>query len=152
MFSRWVSPTSAKEMIQEPEMAYMSSATRYKWVSSKTKMVNDAEYRIEQYSQFLDVRHEILKCAHKNGVQFLLGSDAPQVFNVPGFSIQHEMQSLVDAGIPIYDVLLSGTINPAKFFGQEGQYGQVGSHDRTQRNSTCISRAATVAHYERKGY
>lgn len=125
LFTRLLSPASAKDMIQEPEMAYMPSATRYSWVSNKSKLINDEEYDIEEYNQFIELRREILQCAYQHDVQFILGSDAPQIFNVPGFSIQHEMQSLVDAEIPIYDVLLSGTTNPAKFFGAEGQYGQV---------------------------
>ncbi len=125
LFTRWISPALPQEMIQEPEMAYMPAATRYAWVSGKSKMINTQDYDPAKYTQFLAIRHAILQCAYENDVQFLLGSDAPQVFNVPGFSIQHEMQSLVDAKIPIYDILLSGTINPAKFFGAEGQFGQV---------------------------
>ncbi len=125
LFTRLLSPVSAKEMIQEHEMAYMPSATRYSWMSNKSNLIGGEDYNLDEYDQFINLRHEILQCAHEHGVQFLLGSDAPQIFNVPGFSIQHEMQSLVDAGIPIYDVLLSGTINPARFFDAEGQYGQV---------------------------
>jgi imidazolonepropionase-like amidohydrolase len=61
----------------------------------------------------------------KQGVDLLLGSDAPQIFNVPGFSIQHEMQAMADAGLSNYTILRSGTANPARFFGQEGEYGVV---------------------------
>ena len=46
----------------------------------------------------------------------LLGSDAPQVFNVPGFSIHHELKYLVDAGLTPYEALRSGTVNVASFF------------------------------------
>ena len=61
----------------------------------------------------------------KQGVGLLLGSDAPQIMNVPGFSIQHEMQAMADAGVSNFTILQSGTINPARFFDQEGQYGSI---------------------------
>jgi imidazolonepropionase-like amidohydrolase len=46
----------------------------------------------------------------------LLGSDAPQVYNVPGFSIHHELQYMVDAGLTPFEALQMGTVNVAKFF------------------------------------
>jgi imidazolonepropionase-like amidohydrolase len=46
----------------------------------------------------------------------LLGSDAPQVFDVPGFSLHHELKYMVDAGLTPYQALLTGTVNPAKYF------------------------------------
>ena len=60
-----------------------------------------------------------------SGVDFLLGSDAPQVFNVPGFSIQHEMKAMINAGFSPFEVLESGTINPARFFGKENEFGKI---------------------------
>jgi imidazolonepropionase-like amidohydrolase len=48
----------------------------------------------------------------------LLGSDAPQVFDVPGFSVHHELQYLVDAGLSPYAALRTGTVNVARFLSQ----------------------------------
>jgi imidazolonepropionase-like amidohydrolase len=55
----------------------------------------------------------------------LLGSDAPQIFNVPGFSIHRELQYLVDAGLTPYEALLTGTVNPARYFGRQSQGGTI---------------------------
>ena len=125
LFTRWISPVPVAEYMSQTEMSYMPASTRYTWTTSKTNMISSESYDKKEYYEFLEMRNEILRSAHRKGVMFLLGSDAPQVMNVPGFSIQHEMRSLADAGIPIYDILISGTVNPAKFFGQEGEYGQV---------------------------
>ena len=46
----------------------------------------------------------------------LLGSDAPQVFDVPGFSLHHELTYLVQAGLSPYEALRTGTVNPAAYF------------------------------------
>src|SRR5690606_20342307 len=45
------------------------------------------------------------------------GSDAPQFFNVPGFSVHHEMAKMVAAGLSPYEVLVTGTRNPTAYFG-----------------------------------
>ena len=46
-----------------------------------------------------------------------MGSDAPQISNVPGFSVHQELQYLVAAGLTPLQALQSGTINVARFFG-----------------------------------
>jgi imidazolonepropionase-like amidohydrolase len=45
----------------------------------------------------------------------LLGSDAPQVFDVPGFSAHHELRYLVEAGLTPYEALRTGTVQVAQF-------------------------------------
>ena len=55
----------------------------------------------------------------------LLGSDAPQLFNVPGFSIHHEIDGMERAGLSPLQILRMGTIDPAKYFGQEDTWGSV---------------------------
>ena len=44
---------------------------------------------------------------------------------LPGFSIHREMQTMVAAGLTPYQVLLTGTKNPATYFGREGEFGTV---------------------------
>ena len=55
----------------------------------------------------------------------LLGSDAPQLYSVPGFSLQHEMESMVAVGMTPFQVLQSGTVNVAKFYKLESEAGTV---------------------------
>ncbi|HMR57778.1 MAG TPA: amidohydrolase family protein, partial [Cyclobacteriaceae bacterium] len=59
-------------------------------------------------------RKLILEC-QKNGVGLLLGCDAPQIFNVPGFSTHNELKYLVDAGLTPYQALRTGTVNVAAY-------------------------------------
>jgi imidazolonepropionase-like amidohydrolase len=40
------------------------------------------------------------------------------VFDVPGFSIHHELKYMVEAGLTPYEALQSGTVNVAKYFGK----------------------------------
>jgi imidazolonepropionase-like amidohydrolase len=49
------------------------------------------------------------------GVNILLGSDAPQVFDVPGFSIHEELKYYTEAGLTPYEALKTGTYNVGRF-------------------------------------
>lgn len=122
---RWLSPTPGAEMATAPEMRYMKPATLYQWRQGKQQILDSPDYHPDTADLFIKIRQEFLKTMHEQGVGLLLGSDAPQVFNVPGFSIQHEMRTMADAGIPNFAILQSGTANPARFFRQEGEYGTV---------------------------
>ncbi|MFW6083910.1 MAG: amidohydrolase family protein [Gemmatimonadota bacterium] len=75
--------------------------------------------------RFLEVRREILKALHDAGAGILLGSDAPQVFNVPGFSMHEELEEYVRAGLTPYEALRTGTVNVAVFYGAEAERGTV---------------------------
>ncbi len=44
---------------------------------------------------------------------------------MPGFAIHRELEYLVAAGLTPYEALRTGTVGPAKFFGQEGVFGTV---------------------------
>ncbi len=125
LFTRWISPEPAEKMMAAEEMKYLPSATRYAWTNSKARMLSEPSYSREKYEQFIQARNRILLALYEKGVPFLLGSDSPQVMNVPGFSIHHEIASLIDAGIPKDAILESGTVNVARFFGEEGKYGVV---------------------------
>jgi imidazolonepropionase-like amidohydrolase len=56
----------------------------------------------------------------------VLGSDAPQIFSVPGFSIIHrEIPAMIRAGLTPYQVLRSGTYSVAEYFGTLDRSGTV---------------------------
>ncbi len=122
---RWTGIVPVAQTLSEPEMKYMSPITLDRWEASKNKMLEALGDEAELVEKFINIRQQIIQGLKAAGVDFLLGSDAPQIFNVPGFSIQHEMQSMVDAGLSPYEVLYSGTANPARFFGDMGKYGTI---------------------------
>ena len=120
---RWTSPEDPQKMGDEPEMKYMHPRTVANWIKSQGGIQNAAYYDPQAYQPFIAIRKQLIKTLHEEGVLMLLGSDSPQVYNVPGFSIHHELQSVVDAGLTPYEALQSGTANPAIFFGEEGNFG-----------------------------
>jgi len=123
LFSRWFSATPTEELVNAFEMQYISPKQRYTWLTSKTRFTDNENFSKEKWQRFFNIRKKLLQVMDKKGVTFLLGSDAPQVFNVPGFSIHHEMEEMANAGISNFKILQSGTTNPADFFGATGDYG-----------------------------
>ena len=115
---RWLSPMSAEEFTKAPEMKYMRPEEVRSWVNAKNNYINNPNFSKERAEKFLQIRRQLIKACQQNGVELLLGSDAPQVFNVPGFAIHHEMQYMVDAGLTPYQTLRTGTVNVASFFGK----------------------------------
>ena len=79
----------------------------------------------EQRQEFIALRRRLIKALYDRGVPFLLGSDAPQLWNVPGFATHRELGALVAAGLTPYQALRTGTVDVAKFLGEEGRSGVV---------------------------
>jgi imidazolonepropionase-like amidohydrolase len=74
---------------------------------------------------FLNYRKALVKALHDAGAGLLLGADAPQILNVPGFSTHRELQLLVEAGLTPAEALTTGTINAARFLGKQDTFGQI---------------------------
>ena len=125
MFEHWVSEIPATEMRDWPEMRYMPLDTLGQWASSKQRVLNDPAYDPELATSAIEIRRKLILALHEAGAGLLLGSDAPQVFNVPGFAIHRELEYLVAAGLTPYEALRTGTVNPADFFGQQRVFGTV---------------------------
>lgn len=126
LFERWFAPVSAEELLSQPEMKYMPPATRRNWLRVKNQYMEDENFSIEQWKDFDALRKKLIKSLSTDGHGILMGSDAPQLFNVPGFSIHHEIDGMQKAGLSNIEIIQSGTINPALFFGEEDQWGSVG--------------------------
>lgn len=125
LFERWFAPISAEELLQQPEMEYMPATTLAKWKSTKESYMQDESFNNTQWQQFNGIRKKLIKKLQDNGHGMLLGSDAPQLFNVPGFSIHHEMEGMQNAGLTPLEIIKSGTINPAIYFDALNEFGQV---------------------------
>jgi imidazolonepropionase-like amidohydrolase len=116
---RWFTPDKDAEALgKEPEMIYMNPETLKNWINNKKNLVANPNYNAGAMRKFIQLRKKLIYECQRNGVGLLLGSDAPQVFDVPGFSIHHELKYMVEAGLTPYEALQSGTVNVAKYFGK----------------------------------
>ncbi|MGM0546170.1 MAG: amidohydrolase family protein, partial [Bacteroidota bacterium] len=118
-------PDSPKELAQRPEFQYMPFETVQEWIESKEKITDHEIYSEELAQNYLQLRRDIIKALHDEGAGILLGSDAPQIFNIPGFSVHHELQYLVDAGLRPYEALKTGTYNAAEYLDDRKNSGTI---------------------------
>jgi len=117
---------SALALAQRPEMRYVSRETLSKWAEEKNSLLKETGSSTVSARRVMAVRGKLIKALHAGGAGLLLGSDAPQIYNVPGFSTHRELQSLVSAGLTPYQALETGTRNVAVFFGTLPKTGTIG--------------------------
>ena len=108
---------SVQALERRPEMRYVSPGTVTKWAETKNSFLRETGSSEESARRVLQVRRKLIKALHAGGAGLLLGSDAPQIYNVPGFSTHRELAALVAAGLTPYQALETGTRNVAVFFG-----------------------------------
>jgi imidazolonepropionase-like amidohydrolase len=117
---RWFNPDFEPESFRnDPDAVYMTAEVVNQWIASHNKLINTPPYDAERTREFIDLRRKLIYQCHKNGVGLLLGSDAPQVYNVPGFSVHDELEYLVAAGLSPYEALKTGTVNVAAYLKKE---------------------------------
>lgn len=126
LFEHRVSEVSVAELSSMPEMRYMPRATVQQWGQAKRRTENERGFDPEVAQQAIQIRRMFIKAFHDAGAGLLLGSDAPQVFNVPGFSIHHELRFLVESGLTPYQALATGTTAVAEFLNSNTGLIEVG--------------------------
>ncbi|MCC5861963.1 MAG: amidohydrolase family protein [Gammaproteobacteria bacterium] len=119
-----LSPEPAEQLAARPEMAYLPPAMVERWVAAKQRFLGDPSYSAERAERFFELRRQLTAQLHAEGVDLLLGSDSPQFFNAPGFSIVPELEAMRAAGLTRYEALRAGTVNVARFFAAD-EIGQV---------------------------
>jgi len=70
---------------------------------------------------------QLTKMMYDNGVPILSGTDIPNFDLVPGASLHHELELLVEAGIPPLEVIKIATRNGAQALGIEEEVGTIES-------------------------
>jgi imidazolonepropionase-like amidohydrolase len=68
---------------------------------------------------------QLTKMLYENGVNILSGTDIPNFDLVPGASLHHELELLVEAGIPPLEVIKIATRNGAQALGIEEEVGTI---------------------------
>jgi len=121
MAEKFVAPIDAAAA--DPGLKYMPYRTVNGWMSAAKGFQKNLDP--QSVAIFLDYRKKFVKSLHDAGAGLLLGADAPQILNVPGFSIHRELQLLVDAGLTPAEALTTGTINPARFLGKQDTFGRI---------------------------
>jgi imidazolonepropionase-like amidohydrolase len=130
----WIVPTSAlwevlfattplDTLKSYDELKYVSQASVDQWSGAYqqrlTQIPRPAAKNISAG------RTRILRALHEGGVKILMGTDAPQQFSVPGFSLHRELLLMRGAGMSPYEILKSGTVNVGQYFAKQDSFGTI---------------------------
>ena len=110
-----VDETPVVELKNRPEMRFVTMGTLQNW--GERKRATQAERGFDQAvaNRAIELRRKLIFELHEAGAGLLLGSDAPQVFNVAGYSLHRELEVMVASGLTPYEALRTGTVAVAEF-------------------------------------
>ena len=103
-------------------LQYLPKAILKKWqeVFNTYKGMFEARYRWDSWYI------ETVGLMHKAGIPMLAGTDSPPSGDyTPGSALHFELQALVQAGLSPLAALQTATLNPAKFFEIEHDFGSI---------------------------
>ena len=105
------------------ELRYVSKGQVRQW--SRTHEGRKGQNPPELIKAVVANRLKLLKALDRNNVKILMGTDAPQQFSVPGFSLHRELERMSAAGLSNEVILVSGTRNVGEYFANEDDFGTV---------------------------
>lgn len=132
----WVVPTmvlweslfgvhDADDLASFDELRYVSAGQRQSWSNRYSSTLNSSNFDPVGGSMVIENRMTILRELNRAGARILMGTDAPQLYSVPGFSLHREVGRMVEAGMTPLEVLQTGTINVGKYFEESDTFGLV---------------------------
>jgi imidazolonepropionase-like amidohydrolase len=132
----WIVPTMAlwetligyadlDSLAAMPELKYAPPQQVEQWKTAHRNRLNQPNFDRKKAELIAKNRMRILKALHDGGVRMLLGTDAPQQFSVPGFSIHREMAHMVRCGFTPYQIIQSGTKNVGDYYKDKDNFGAI---------------------------
>ena len=112
--------------INDSRKAYLPGYVLEIW---NQKMNAYPKSQIDYFANSTRVRYlfelSLIGKMNEKGVKFIAGTDFPNPYVFPGFSLHDELSLMVKGGMPTIDALKTATINPAIFMNKENDFGSV---------------------------
>lgn len=133
----WVVPTHAlwetligaadyDAMLLYDELKYMPEPVLNGWRNFVSNTLpNNPYYTSGTAHIHAENRNRLLGTLNEAGAKILMGTDAPQLFSVPGFSIHRELPLMKKAGMSNYEILRSGTYSVGLYFSDKDNFGTI---------------------------
>ncbi len=131
-----------------PEMRYWPPQGVEGWKNRLQAVQARDAWDVEQARRHASNRTRLLGMMNEAGVGILMGTDSPQMFSVPGFSLHRELAAMAEAGMSPYEILVSGTRNVGEYFQGYDTFGTVAAGRRADlilTNANPLDDVANVA-------
>jgi imidazolonepropionase-like amidohydrolase len=133
-----------------PELRYMPKATVAQWTTLHTQRMASPQMDRTVGRRVIDNRMRLLKAMSDGGVKILMGTDAPQQFSVPGFSLHRELLRMREAGMTPEQILVSGTRRVGEYFAASDRFGTVAPGQRADLLLLTADPLADVANLTKR--
>jgi amidohydrolase family protein len=95
------------------------------WTESHRRRVSGAGFNRVAARFLIENRMRLLRAMNQGGVKILFGTDSPQQFSVPGFSIYREIERMHQAGMTPYEIVRSATATAGEYFKDKDSLGTI---------------------------
>jgi imidazolonepropionase-like amidohydrolase len=103
-------------LMNRDAMRWIPAQTAEQW-RARAEQIRQ-QYPGDAGQRFVDIRRQLIRALHEAGAPILLGADAPQILQVPGDAIHHELEIYVASGLSPAEALATGTVNIARYLDQ----------------------------------
>jgi imidazolonepropionase-like amidohydrolase len=107
------------------ELRYMPPQQVAQWRQAFTQRLAHPQYDATAARNVIDNRITVLRALHEGGATILFGTDAPQQFSVPGFSLHRELPYMSAAGMSNHAILASATSGVGRYFTDQDRFGLI---------------------------
>jgi hypothetical protein len=121
----FTSMDAGADLARRAEMRYAPAALVAGWVQQKDGSARAFRVTVERSTRYRDLRRRIIRELNVAGVPIAAGSDAFNLFDVAGFGLFYELETLVDAGLSPYEALSAATGTVARLMRLETTAGQI---------------------------
>lgn len=132
----WVVPTMAfwetfvgaaalDGLTSYPELKYMPPEQVSQWTDRHRERRQAPDFDQAEAQRLVQSRLRVLKALHEGGARIIFGTDSPQQFSVPGFSVHREVKRMKDAGMTSYEILVTATRNVGRYLQEKDDFGTV---------------------------
>ncbi len=109
----------------DPRLKYMPNTIVESWGPRLDQRQPTSPEVIASRKRLFQKELEVVASMHRAGVNLLAGTDTPNPYCFPGFSLHDELGFMVQAGLTPLKALQTATINPADFLGLSKTVGTI---------------------------
>jgi hypothetical protein len=134
-FDVWQTPTlmvrkrlaliGIDELFNAPDAGQVPADVRLAWRDPREDLEKTTPEQLERFRRDFEFHQRMVALMQRNGVGLLAGTDTGDPYILPGYSLHDELELFVQSGLTPAQSLRTATINPARYFGIEGQAGSI---------------------------
>ena len=109
----------------DPRLKYLPKAIVESWGPHADQRQPANQEVIASRKHLFQKELEVVGSMNRAGVKLMAGTDTPNPYCFPGFSLHDELGFMVQAGLTPLEALQTATINPAEFLGLSKSFGTV---------------------------